>query len=51
VRHAEAIQFVEWLQGGDAQLIIRDFGKDKYGETCSFQTRRRARSSDKRIAT
>jgi tungstate transport system substrate-binding protein len=32
VRHAETMQFVEWLQGRDAQLIIRDFGKDKYGE-------------------
>jgi len=32
VRHAEAMQFVEWLQGTEAQTIIRDFGKDKYGE-------------------
>jgi tungstate transport system substrate-binding protein len=36
VRHAEAMQFVNWLQGGEAQTIIRDFGKDKYGEPLFF---------------
>jgi tungstate transport system substrate-binding protein len=36
VRHAEAMQFIEWLQGPEAQLIIRDFGKDKYGEPLFF---------------
>jgi tungstate transport system substrate-binding protein len=36
VHHAETMQFVEWLQGKDAQLIIRDFGKDKYGEPLFF---------------
>lgn len=36
VRHADAMQFVDWLQGRDAQLIIRDFGKDKYGEALFF---------------
>jgi tungstate transport system substrate-binding protein len=36
VRHAEAMQFVEWLQGREAQTIIRDFGKDKYGEPLFF---------------
>jgi tungstate transport system substrate-binding protein len=36
VRHADAMQFVDWLQGRDAQLIIRDFGKDKYGEPLFF---------------
>ena len=36
VRHAEAMQFVDWLQGRDAQLIIRDFGRDKYGEPLFF---------------
>lgn len=36
VRHTEAMQFVEWLQGRDAQLIIREFGKDKYGEPLFF---------------
>lgn len=36
VKHAEAMQFVEWLQGREAQLIIRDFGKDKYGEPLFF---------------
>jgi len=36
VRHAEVMQFVDWLQGRDAQLIIRDFGKDKYGEPLFF---------------
>ena len=36
VHHAEAMQFVEWLQGKEAQTIIRDFGKDKYGEPLFF---------------
>lgn len=36
VKHAEAMQFVEWLQGKEAQTIIRDFGKDKYGEPLFF---------------
>jgi tungstate transport system substrate-binding protein len=36
VRHAEAMQFVDWLQGKDAQTIIRNFGKDKYGESLFF---------------
>jgi tungstate transport system substrate-binding protein len=36
VHHTEAMQFVEWLQGEDAQTIIRDFGKDKYGEPMFF---------------
>ncbi len=36
VRHAEAMQFVEWLQGKEAQTIIREFGKDKYGEPLFF---------------
>ncbi len=36
VRHAEAMQFVEWLQGREAQTIIRDFGKDTYGEPLFF---------------
>jgi tungstate transport system substrate-binding protein len=36
VRHSEAMQFVEWLQGREAQTIIRDFGKDKYGEPLFF---------------
>jgi tungstate transport system substrate-binding protein len=36
VHHAETMQFVDWLQGREAQLIIRDFGKDKYGEPLFF---------------
>jgi tungstate transport system substrate-binding protein len=36
VHHREAMQFVEWLQGREAQMIIRDFGKDKYGEPLFF---------------
>jgi tungstate transport system substrate-binding protein len=30
------MQLVEWLQGKDAQMIIRDFGKYKYGEPLYF---------------
>jgi tungstate transport system substrate-binding protein len=36
VHHQETMQFVEWLQGKEAQTIIRDFGKDKYGEPLFF---------------
>jgi len=36
VHHKEAMQFVEWLQSKEAQTIIRDFGKDKYGEPLFF---------------
>jgi tungstate transport system substrate-binding protein len=36
VHHTEAMQFVDWLQGRDAQLIIRDFGKEKFGEPLFF---------------
>jgi tungstate transport system substrate-binding protein len=36
VRHEEAMQFVDWLQSKEAQTIIRDFGKDKYGEPLFF---------------
>jgi len=36
VHYADTMQFVDWLQGRDAQLIIRDFGKDKYGEPLFF---------------
>jgi tungstate transport system substrate-binding protein len=36
VNHAGAMQFVEWLQGREAQIIIRDFGKDRYGEPLFF---------------
>lgn len=36
VRHTETMKFVDWLQGRDAQLIIRDFGKDQYGEPLFF---------------
>lgn len=31
-----ALAFVEWLQGAEAQTIIRDFGKEKYGEPLFF---------------
>jgi tungstate transport system substrate-binding protein len=36
VHHTETMQFVEWLQGAEAQTIIRDFGKDTYGEPLFF---------------
>ncbi len=31
-----AMQFIEWLQSKEAQIIIRDFGKDQYGEPLFF---------------
>jgi tungstate transport system substrate-binding protein len=36
VNHEGTLRFVEWLQGKEAQIIIRDFGKDKYGEPLFF---------------
>jgi tungstate transport system substrate-binding protein len=36
VNYKDAMQFVDWLQGKEAQTIIRDFGKDKYGEPLFF---------------
>jgi tungstate transport system substrate-binding protein len=36
INHKGAVQFIEWLQGKEAQTIIRDFGKDKYGEPLFF---------------
>jgi tungstate transport system substrate-binding protein len=36
VNHKGALQFIEWLQGKEAQIIIRDFGKDRYGEPLFF---------------
>jgi tungstate transport system substrate-binding protein len=36
VNHKGAMQFVKWLQSREAQIIIRDFGKDKYGEPLFF---------------
>ena len=36
VNHKGALQFIEWLQEKKAQSIIRDFGKDKYGEPLFF---------------
>ena len=36
VKQAEAMKFVEWLTSEEGQKIIRDFGKDKYGEPLFF---------------
>jgi tungstate transport system substrate-binding protein len=36
VHNKEAMEFVNWLQSKEAQMIIRDFGKDKYGEPLFF---------------
>lgn len=36
VHYQETMQFVEWLQSREAQMIIRDFGKDKFGEPLFF---------------
>ncbi len=32
----EALQFADWVVGDEAQTIIRDFGKDKYGQPLFF---------------
>ena len=31
-----ALKFADWLVGDEAQTIIRDFGKDKYGQPLFF---------------
>ncbi|MDX9715131.1 MAG: substrate-binding domain-containing protein [Dissulfurispiraceae bacterium] len=36
VNYKEAIRFIEWLQSREAQMIIRDFGRDKYNELLFF---------------
>ena len=36
VKYAEAMKFVDWLTSREGQTIIRDFGKDKYGESLFF---------------
>jgi tungstate transport system substrate-binding protein len=36
VHNKEAMEFVNWLQSKEAQTIIRDFGKDQYGEPLFF---------------
>lgn len=36
VKNSEAMQFIEWITSEGGQKIIRDFGKDKYGEPLFF---------------
>jgi tungstate transport system substrate-binding protein len=36
VHYREAVEFVNWLQSREAQIVIRNFGKDKYGEPPLF---------------
>ncbi len=36
VKSAEAMKFVDWVTSEEGQKIIRDFGKDKYGEPLFF---------------
>ena len=36
VRNAEVMKFVDWVTSEEGQKIIRDFGKDKYGEPLFF---------------
>ena len=38
VWHAEAMHFVQWLQGDEARGIIRGFGREEYGEPLFFPT-------------
>ena len=36
VNSADAMKFVDWVTSEEGQKIIRDFGKDKYGEALFF---------------
>lgn len=36
IHKAEALQFADWLVSDEAQILIRDFGKDKYGQPLFF---------------
>lgn len=36
VKHEETMKFVDWLVSKEGQAIIKDFGKDKYGEPLFF---------------
>lgn len=36
VHHEEAMKFIEWMTSAEGQKIIRDFGRDKYGEPLFF---------------
>ena len=36
VHHEEAMKFIDWVTSEEGQKIIRDFGRDKYGEPLFF---------------
>lgn len=36
VKYDESMKFIEWLTSQEGQTVIRDFGKDKYGEPLFF---------------
>jgi len=36
INHTGAFQFIGWVQDRDAQINIRYFGKDKFGEPLFF---------------
>ena len=36
VKSTDAVTFVDWVTSEEGQKIIRDFGKDKYGEPLFF---------------
>ena len=36
IHKEEALKFADWVVGDEAQTIIRDFGKDKYGQPLFF---------------
>ncbi|MBP1763840.1 MAG: TupB [Firmicutes bacterium] len=36
VHHEEAMKFIDWMTSEEGQKIIRDFGRDKYGEPLFF---------------
>jgi tungstate transport system substrate-binding protein len=48
VNHDAAMTFVRWLTAPDkGQVIIRDFGKDRYGEPLFFPNSKEWRQKEK----
>jgi len=46
VHYRETVKFFNWLQSREAQIVIRNFEKDEYGEPPSFSIPLKARNYD-----